>query len=149
MRLRRFWWFVLLLTLFFAIGTLGKGKVSWNSWVIHIWPMSKVIYPKYSKHWPYTVAHTIDCVCSKMLNHGLNHGLFLSIFKLIPCPIHRIVYVKAVSDLNFKAVLELPKTTRSAQTQKSISFIWILWSTLYVYFWRWNAQEKRLRHTFT
>ena len=34
MRLRRFWWFVLLLTLFFAIGTLGKGKVSWNSWVM-------------------------------------------------------------------------------------------------------------------
>ena len=26
-----------------------------------------VIYPKYSKHWPYkyTVAHTIDCVCRK------------------------------------------------------------------------------------
>ena len=28
----------------------------------------KVIYPKYSKHWPYTVAYTIDYVCSKMLN---------------------------------------------------------------------------------
>ena len=41
----------------------------------------KVIYPKYSKHLPYTVAHAIDCVCSKMLNHGLNHGLFLSLFK--------------------------------------------------------------------
>ena len=51
---------------------------------------SKVIYPKYSKHWPYTVASTIDCVCSKMLSHGLNHGL---------------------------------------------SFIWIVWSTLYVYLW--------------
>ena len=25
----------------------------------------------------YTVAHTIDCVCSKMLNNGLNHGLIL------------------------------------------------------------------------
>ena len=36
---------------------------------------SKVIYPKYSKHWLSTVAHTIDCVCSKILNHGLNHGL--------------------------------------------------------------------------
>ena len=23
---------------------------------------------------------------SKMLNHGLNQGLFLSLFKLIPCP---------------------------------------------------------------
>ena len=49
----------------------------------------KVIYPKYSKHWPYTVASTIDCGCSKMLFHGL----FLSLFKLIPCPIHWIVYV--------------------------------------------------------
>ena len=26
---------------------------------------SKVIYTKYSKHWTYTVAHTIDCVCIK------------------------------------------------------------------------------------
>ena len=42
---------------------------------------SKVIYTKYSKHWPHTVAHTIDCVCSKMLNHVLNHELFLSLFK--------------------------------------------------------------------
>ena len=25
----------------------------------------KVIYTKYSKHWPYTVAHTIDCMCRK------------------------------------------------------------------------------------
>ena len=25
----------------------------------------KVIYPKYSKHWLSTVAHTIDCVCVK------------------------------------------------------------------------------------
>ena len=25
----------------------------------------KVIYTKYSKHWPYTVAYTIDCVCRK------------------------------------------------------------------------------------
>ena len=29
----------------------------------------KVIYPKYSKHWTFTVAYTIDWVCSKMLNH--------------------------------------------------------------------------------
>ena len=54
---------------------------------------AKVIHPKYSKHWPYTVAYKIDCVCSKMLNHGLNHGLFLSLFKLIPCPIYWIVYL--------------------------------------------------------
>ena len=35
----------------------------------------KVIYPKYPKHWPYTVAHTKNCVCSKMLNDGLNHAV--------------------------------------------------------------------------
>ena len=29
----------------------------------------------------------------------------------------------------------LPKTAGSAQTHKSISFIWIVWSTLYVYLW--------------
>ena len=38
--------------------------------------------------------------------------------------------------MNFKAVLELPKTAWSAQTHKSISFIWIVWSTLYVYLWQ-------------
>jgi hypothetical protein len=26
---------------------------------------TKVIYTKYSKHWPYTVAHTFECVCIK------------------------------------------------------------------------------------
>ena len=72
----------------------------------------KVIYPlKYFKHWPYTVAHTIDCVCSKMLNHGLNHGLFLSLFKLIPCPIHWIVYVLAY--LNF--IFEFSTSCSTAQ----------------------------------
>ena len=62
---------------------------------------SKVIYPKYSKHWPYTEAFTIDCVCSKILNHGLNNGLFFSLFKLISCPIHWIVYVLAYSNFIF------------------------------------------------
>ena len=47
---------------------------------------AKVIYPKYSKHWFYTMAHTINFVCNEMLNHDLNHGFFLSLFKLIPCP---------------------------------------------------------------
>ena len=42
---------------------------------------SKVIYPKYSKHRLSTVAHTIDCVCSKILNHGLTYGLLFSLFK--------------------------------------------------------------------
>ena len=37
--------------------------------------------------------------------------------------------------LNFEALLVLPKTADSAQTHKSVSFIWIVWSTLYVYLW--------------
>ena len=49
--------------------------------------LTKVINTKCSIHWSYTVAYTIDCVCSKMLDYGLNHGLFLLLFKLIPCTI--------------------------------------------------------------
>ena len=37
---------------------------------------SQVIYPKYSKHWLSTLAHTIYCVCSKISNHGLLFSLF-------------------------------------------------------------------------
>ena len=38
---------------------------------------SKVIDTKYSKHWPYTVAHTIECVCSKMNNSWFNPWFIL------------------------------------------------------------------------
>ena len=45
--------------------------------------------------------------------------------------------------MNFRALLVLPKTAGSVlpktagsvQTYKSMSFIWIVWSTLYVYLW--------------
>ena len=62
----------------------------------------KVIHPKCSKHWPYTVVSPIDCGCSKMLNHGLNHGFFLSLFQLISCPINWIVGVLAYLNLIFE-----------------------------------------------
>ena len=62
---------------------------------VHTELFTTVIYTKYSKHWPYTVAHIINCVCIEMLNHGLNHGFFLLFFKLKPCPIHWIVCVLA------------------------------------------------------
>ena len=39
--------------------------------------------------------------------------------------------------MNFKAVLALPKTARSAKTHKNISFISIVWSTLYMYIYLW------------
>ena len=37
--------------------------------------------------------------------------------------------------MNFRAVLVLPKTAGSVQTQKSMSFILIVLSALYVYLW--------------
>ena len=43
--------------------------------------IGKVINSKYSKDWPYLLAATMGCSCSKILNHGLNHRLFLSLFK--------------------------------------------------------------------
>ena len=33
-----------------------------SKWSVHFLECAKVIYTKYSKHWSYTVAHTIDCV---------------------------------------------------------------------------------------
>ena len=75
----------------FLISTLGKrhfvcfcGSNSRWKYAVPTLPSkhrAKVINPKYSKHWLSTVAHIIDCVCSKILNHGLNHGLLLSLFK--------------------------------------------------------------------
>ena len=37
---------------------------------------AKVIYTKYSKHRPYTVAHTIDCVCRKCYRGFLPYATF-------------------------------------------------------------------------
>ena len=58
-----------------------------SSSVIGTHSTTKVIHTKYSKHRPSTVTHTFECMCSK-INHGLNHGLFISLLKLINCPIH-------------------------------------------------------------
>ena len=50
-------------------------------------------------------------------------------------------------------VLALPKTAGTAQTHKSMSFIWIVWSTLYVYLWLrgssyWMAPNDACRIIF-
>ena len=34
------------------------------------------------------IPSTLNMCVQKMLNHGLNHGFFLLLFKLISCPIH-------------------------------------------------------------
>ena len=46
-------------------------------------PTSKVIYTKYSKHWLYTVAHTFDCVCSKINTSWFNPFYFSSLYPAI------------------------------------------------------------------
>ena len=51
-------------------------------------------------------------------------------FHLYPAPYIELYMYYPISYLNFIAVLALPKTARSAQTHKSISFIGIVWSTL-------------------
>ena len=60
--------------LFFPQNKIGKRP--WQYWFPMRSPnflMSvKVIYTKYSKHWLYTVAHTIECVCSKKNNSWFN-----------------------------------------------------------------------------
>ena len=48
----------------------------------------------------YCGTHIWLCV-QKMLNHGLNHGFFISLFKLISFPIHWIVCVLACLDFIF------------------------------------------------
>ena len=64
-------------------------------------------------------------------------GYFFHFSSLKPAPYNELYMCKLIyiSYLNFKAVLILPKTACSDQTHKSISFIWIVWSTLYVYLW--------------
>ena len=59
----------------------------------------KVIYRKYTKHWSYLLAYTMDCDCSKILSHGLNHGLFLSLLQVLGVKIH--------SKLNWKIRIKI------------------------------------------
>ena len=64
-------------------------------------------------------------------------GYFFHFSSLYPAPYIELYmcYPIKISKLNFKAVLALPKTTGSAQRNKSLSLIWIVWSTLFVYLW--------------
>ena len=46
-----------------------------------------------------------------------------------------------------KVVLALPIMASSAQTHKSMSFIWIVWSTLYVYLW-WYTEKVMITYSY-
>ena len=43
---------------------------------------SKVIYLKYSKHWLSTVAHKIDCVCSKKIKSVFKSFVIIFTFQV-------------------------------------------------------------------
>ena len=51
--------------MFYNDDDCGELFSFWHLFMSKFANWSKVIYPKYSKHWPYTVAHTIDCVCDR------------------------------------------------------------------------------------
>ena len=54
------------------------------TFLFHEW--HKVIETKYSKHWPYTVAHTFDCMCSKINNSWFNPWFSFYFSSLYPAP---------------------------------------------------------------
>ena len=62
-------------------------------------------------------------------------GYFFHFSRLYPATYIELYICQPIQilHLNFKAALALPKT---AQTHKSVSFICIVWSTIYVYLWR-------------
>ena len=82
----------------------------------------------------YTLPHALNCICVSLFEFHIWSSYLKFIFE---------VHIWS-SYLNFKAVLALPKMAHSAQTYKSISFIWIVWSTLYVYLWSWDQYHARL-----
>ena len=61
--------------------------------------------------------------------------------ELYMCLLIQILY------LNFKAILAFPKTASSAQIHRSISFIWIVWSTLYLYLWLYRQPSATYTKT--
>ena len=54
-------------------------KINWMRLLVVTRSMDKIMYPKYTKLW----LSTIDCVCSKILNHGLNYGFIIFTFQVI------------------------------------------------------------------
>ena len=94
------------------------------SMVVH-----KVIYPKYSKHWPYTVAQTINWLCMKCQIMVKSWVIFFT-FQVIWMKIHsklnkfRIKKLDCyiVSDLRFLLEIQaiLPKTSPFLSAQMAV-----------------------------
>ena len=61
-------------------------KICFGRKYLKICDCDKVIYTKYSKHWLYTVAHTIECVCSRMNNSWFNPWFLFYFLSLCSAP---------------------------------------------------------------
>ena len=57
---------------------------------VSFYTQPKVIETKYSKHWPSTVVHTFDCVCSKINNSWFNQWFSFYFSSLYPAPLNGI-----------------------------------------------------------
>ena len=69
-----------------------------------------------------------------MLNHGLNHGLFLLLLKLINWPLNCNVLAYFNFIFELKDVLALPKTAGSAQLRQiKVKVSFELFGALYMY----------------
>ena len=86
------WWgqchVTLYLVVFLNAAIHTRTRVLWFKFKFwfYILPLLKVMYTKYSKHWLYTVAHTIECVCSKMNNSWFNPWFLFYFSSLYPAP---------------------------------------------------------------
>ena len=100
----------------------------------------------------YCGTHNWLCV-QKMLNHGLNHGFFLSLSKLISiytlsCMCVSLFKFHIWILEQFQCCPKLPALPRLAQTHENMSFIWIVWGTLYVYLWFWHKNTIITQETW-
>jgi hypothetical protein len=64
----------------------AHGQFGTVALIVGFLGLVKVTYTKYSKHEPYTVAHTFDCVCSKINNSWFNPWLSFYFSSLYPAP---------------------------------------------------------------
>ena len=63
-----------------------RGSFNYVDKICQFDPRPKVIHTKYCKHWPDTVAHIIDCVCSKINSSWFNPWFSFYFSSLYPAP---------------------------------------------------------------
>ena len=78
-----------------------------------------------------TLAHTVDCVCSKILNHGLNHGLLFSLFKFFGW--NNILNSGLKSRFLFRLIFQFYLTYRLIWQKLAHCFLpqWLWWAPFF------------------